>query len=131
MSSLSAIAEGLKLILDGAGVADATPGMRNAGDPLPAVTYEIVSGECVRHMPAAESGVWIIGAEVNIYADTTLALLGFVDDVLDEFNGTVTSNTVDFVCTGYSFSIRTETQADGAEGDERVATIAIQLQVGV
>lgn len=131
MSALTAAAEGLRNILNAAGVATPAVGMRNAGDQLPALVYEITTGECVRHMPSEASGVWLLGVEVSIYADTTLALLGYVDDVLAEFNGSPTSNGVQFICTSFSFAIRTETQADGAEGDERVATIALQLQAGI
>jgi hypothetical protein len=38
------------------------------------------------------------------------------------------ANTADIVCTDASVAFRTESQADGSEGDERVCTLTLTIQ---
>lgn len=131
MSQLQDIAEHIKTRIDNATTLTAMIGMRNAGNALPACVFEITSGNVTMHMPATGINLYDMTVEVNVFADTTLSLLGFVDAVFSAFNGSSTSGGITSICTGQAFTIRTETQADGAEGDERVATITLQLQVGL
>lgn len=131
MTQLQDIAQHIKERIDSATTLTAMIGMRNAGNTLPACVFEITSATLNMHMPAQGTNLYDMTVEVNLFAGTTFELLGLVDTVLNAFNGVVTSLGITSVCTAAAFTIRTETQADGAEGDERVATITLQLQAGL
>lgn len=131
MTQLQDIAEHIKNRIDGGTTLTAMIGMRNAGNALPACVFEITSATATMHMPASGINLWEMTVEINVFADTTFALLGLVDDVLGAFFAPATSGGITSICTAQAFTIRTETQADGAEGDERIATITLQLQVGL
>ena len=131
MTQLQDIAQHIKDRIDNGTTLTAMIGMRNAGNTLPACVFEITSATANIHMPAQGTNLYDMTVEVNIFADTTFALLGLVDTVLTAFYGVATLGGITSACTAASFTIRTETQADGAEGDERVATITLQLQAGL
>jgi hypothetical protein len=131
VSQLQDIAQHIKERIDNGTTLTAMIGMRNAGNALPACVFEITSATVNMHMPATGTNLYDMTVEVNLFAGTTFELLGLVDTVLTAFHGVATNLGITSVCTAQAFTIRTETQADGAEGDERVATITLQLQAGL
>jgi hypothetical protein len=103
--------------------------MRRPTTQTPAIVWEISAAQASRAMPGADAGLWMVTVEVNIYGDTTLAVAQEADKICAQLNGVEKqANTADIVCTDASVAFRTESQADGSEGDERVCTLTLTIQ---
>jgi hypothetical protein len=71
-----------------------------------------------------------VTCEVNIYGDTALGVIQVADDIVDYWDNpnTLGATYAKLVLTAISTSMRTESQADGSEGDERVCTMTFTFQ---
>lgn len=127
--SLETIAKAVQHHLDAATSNPVSVGMRRPTTNTPAVVWEITGAQATRAMHGGDTGMWIVTVEVNIYGDTTLAVAKEADKICAQLNGIETATgTADIICTDAGVSFRTESQADGSEGDERVCTLTLTLQ---
>jgi hypothetical protein len=127
--SLETVCKAVQYHLDQATTNPVSVGMRRPTTQTPAIVWEISAAQASRAMPGADAGLWMVTVEVNIYGDTTLAVAQEADKICAALNGVETqANTADIVCTDASVAFRTESQADGSEGDERVCTLTLTIQ---
>jgi preprotein translocase subunit SecD len=127
--SLETVCKAIQTHLDAATANPVSVGMRRPNTQTPAVVWEISAAQASRAMPGTDQNLWLVTVEVNIYGDTTLAVAQEADKICAQLNGVETAaGTADIVCTDASVAFRTESQADGSEGDERVCTLTLSLQ---
>lgn len=105
----------------------AAVGMRRPGTQTPAVVWEMTSAECVWLQRGVPGAGWQVTCEVSIYADTVAECVTEADQIVTYWNNPL-SPTATLVCTGVSATMRTESQADGSEGDERICVLTLTLQ---
>lgn len=127
--SLETICKAVAYHLDKATTNPVSVGFRRPGTVVPAVVWEITGAQATRAMHGGDTGMWIVTVEVNIFGSTTLAVAKEADKVCGQLNGIEThTDTATIICTDAAVSFRTESLADGAEGDERVCTLTLTLQ---
>ena len=127
--SLETIAKAVQHHLDAATSNPVSVGMRRPTTNTPAVVWEITGAQASRAMPGTDQNLWVVTVEVNIYGDTTLAVAQEADKICAQLDGVETqAGTAKIVCTDAGVSFRTESQADGSEGDERVCTLTLTIQ---
>ena len=127
--SLETVCKAVQYHLDQATTNPVSVGMRRPTTQTPAIVWEISAAQASRSMPGTDQNLWLVTVEVNIYGDTTLAVAQEADKICAQLNGVETqSGTANIVCTDASVAFRTESQADGSEGDERVCTLTLSLQ---
>jgi len=127
--SLETVCKAVQYHLDAATANPVSVGMRRPTTQTPAVVWEISAAQATRTMPGTDQDLWLVTVEVNIYGDTTLAVAQEADKICAQLNGVETqAGTATIVCTDASVAFRTESQADGSEGDERVCTLTLTLQ---
>ena len=127
--SLETICKAVQYHLDQATANPVSVGMRRPTTQTPAVVWEITGAQSTRVMPGTDKDHWTVTVEVQIFGDTTLAVTQEADKICAQLNGVETqAGTADIVCTDAGVSYRTESQADGSEGDERVCTLTLTIQ---
>jgi len=127
--SLETVCKAVQYHLDQATTNPVSVGMRRPTTQTPAIVWEISAAQASRAMPGTDQSLWLVTVEVSIYGDTTLAVAQEADKICAQLNGVETQDgTADIVCTDASVAFRTESQADGSEGDERVCTLTLSLQ---
>jgi hypothetical protein len=128
--ALEKVAKALQQHMDNAVTADVAVGMRRPGSQTPAVVWEMTGAECQVTQPGQPAAAWIVTCEVNIYGDTALGVIQVADDIVDYWDNPTTlgATYAKLVLTAISTSMRTESQADGSEGDERVCTMTFTFQ---
>lgn len=127
--SLETICKAVQYHLDQATTNPVSVGFRRPGTAVPAVVWEITGAQASRAMPGTDQNLWTVTVEVNVFGSTTLAISQELDKICTQLNGVEThTNTATIVCTDAAVSFRTESLADGAEGDERVGTLTLTLQ---
>ena len=127
--SLETVCKAVQYHLDQATTNPVSVGMRRPTTQTPAIVWEISAAQASRAMPGTDQSLWLVTVEVSIYGDTTLAVAQEADKICAALNGVETqAGTADIVCTDASVAFRTESQADGSEGDERVCTLTLSLQ---
>jgi len=127
--SLETVCKAVQYHLDQATTNPVSVGMRRPTTQTPAIVWEISAAQASRSMPGTDQNLWLVTVEVNIYGDTTLAVAQEADKICAALNGVETqAGTANIVCTDASVAFRTESQADGSEGDERVCTLTLSLQ---
>jgi len=127
--SLETVCKAVQYHLDQATTNPVSVGMRRPTTQTPAIVWEISAAQASRAMPGTDQNLWLVTVEVNIYGDTTLAVAQEADKICAQLNGVETqAGTAKIVCTDASVAFRTESQADGSEGDERVCTLTLSLQ---
>lgn len=128
--SLVKIAKTLQYYLDQATGQPVSVGMRRAGSATPAVVWEMTSAECSIVLQGHVGQSWLVGCDVQIYGDDALGVLTVADSLITYFSGTpITPGTLTpLTLTSLSAAMRTESQADGSEGDERVCTLSMTFQ---
>lgn len=128
--SIVKVAKTIQYYLDSATGQPVSVGMRRPGSATPAVVWEMTSAECSIILQGHVGQSWIVGCEVQIYGDDALGVLGVADSLISFFDATpITPGTLTpLTLTGLSVSMRTESQADGSEGDERVCTLSLTFQ---
>ena len=128
---LEAVCKSLQKHMDDAtGAIDVAVGMRRPGSNTPAVVWELTGAEAAILTQGVPGAHWLLTCEVNVFGDTALAVLQDADQIVDYWNNQTSlgAGYAKLVLTGVSVSMRTESQADGSEGDERVCTITMNLQ---
>jgi hypothetical protein len=127
--SLETVCKAVQYHLDQATANPVSVGMRRPTTQTPAIVWEISAAQASRAMPGTDQSLWLVTVEVSIYGDTTLAVAQEADKICAALNGVETqAGTANIVCTDASVAFRTESQADGSEGDERVCTLTLSLQ---
>jgi hypothetical protein len=127
--SLETVCKAVQYHLDQATTNPVSVGMRRPTTQTPAIVWEISAAQASRAMPGTDQNLWLVTVEVSIYGDTTLAVAQEADKICAALNGVETqAGTANIVCTDASVAFRTESQADGSEGDERVCTLTLSLQ---
>lgn len=127
--SLVDVAKAVQYHLDLATTNPVSVGMRRPTTNTPAVVWEITAAQASRVLPGTDRNLWVVTVEVQIFGDTTLAVAQEADKICSQLNGVETGGGgADIVCTDANVSFRTESQADGSEGDERVCSLTLTLQ---
>jgi hypothetical protein len=128
--TLESIAKAVQEHLNNATAQPVSVGMRRPSSGTPAVVWELTSSDCAWMMGAMAGLQWTATVEIQIFGDTSLAVIQVADDLIGYWD-TPTALGASYAVlkpVSVSFTMRTESQADGSEGDERVGTITLTIQ---
>jgi cytosine/adenosine deaminase-related metal-dependent hydrolase len=128
--TLESVAKAVQEHLNNATTRPVSVGMRRPSSDTPAVVWELTSADCAWMLASTVGLQWTATVEVQIFGDTSLAVIQVADDLISYWDSPTAlgASYATLKPVGVSFTMRTESQADGSEGDERVGTITLTIQ---
>lgn len=102
-----------------------SPELRRAGDPTPAVVYELAQVSDVLAMDGTSTGFAVVQARFDCVADGFAAANALAASVVTALDGKWTQGGIAFVATATETSTARAVPDDGQEDAERIATVVM------